>query len=253
MNPEIRIAVAGRNALADALVQAFRHAERVECTVWTPAFQGPCDLVVETENRDLAVKKQVLRDIETRIAGNIPMLVSTLGISATEAASWLEEPQRLIGFAAFADLAHGELIECALPLQAAPSSVHQAAVESAFKTIGKEVEWIQDETGGVFPRILSMIVNEAAYALMENIASPEDIDAAMRMGTNYPFGPLAWGDRVGLDDVHAVLSGLHRDLGEDRYRPAPLLRKMVLAGWYGQRTGRGFYNYEREEAKELMK
>jgi len=253
MNPEIRIAVAGRNALADALVQAFRNAERVECIVWTPEFPGECDLVVETENRDFDFKKQLLRDIEATISDHIPILSSTLGISATEAASWLKKPERLMGFAAFADLDHAELIECMLPLQGDPALGHQAAAERAFAAIGKEVEWIQDETGGVFPRILAMIVNEAAYALMENIASPEDIDAAMRLGTNYPYGPLAWGDRVGLDDVLSVLTGLHRDLGEDRYRPAPLLRKLVLAGWLGQRTGRGFYNYADEKAKELMK
>lgn len=252
MTPEIRIAVAGRNALADALLEAFRHSEQVECTVWTPEYHGPCDLVVETENRDLAAKKQALLDIESSISANTPILTSTLGISATEAASWLKKPQRVMGFAAFADLAHAELIECMLPLQG-ESAGFQAVAEKVFQSIGKEVEWVQDETGGVFPRILSMIINEAAFALMEKIASPEDIDAAMRMGTNYPFGPLAWGDRVGLDDVYAVLSGLHRDLGEDRYRPAPLLRKLVLAGWHGQKAGRGFYNHEQEEAKELMK
>jgi 3-hydroxybutyryl-CoA dehydrogenase len=88
-----------------------------------------------------------------------------------------------------------------------------------------------------------MIINEAAFALMEGVASAEDIDTAMKLGTNYPLGPLEWADRIGLDQVLAVLEGLQAEYGDDRYRPAPLLRQLVRAGHCGQSTGRGFHSY----------
>ncbi|WP_243633247.1 3-hydroxyacyl-CoA dehydrogenase family protein [Paenibacillus xerothermodurans] len=113
-------------------------------------------------------------------------------------------------------------------------------------------QWVADETGAVFPSILSMIINEAAFTWMEKAASAEDIDTAMRKGTNYPLGPLEWADDIGLDELLAVLSGLQRDLGEDRYRPAPILRKLVHAGWLGKRAGRGFYNYVDQPSKEMV-
>lgn len=105
---------------------------------------------------------------------------------------------------------------------------------------------MQDEVGLVYARILSLIINEAAFGLMEGIASPQDIDTAMRQGTNYPMGPLEWADTVGVDDIVAVLNGLHREIGEDRYRPAPLLRKLLYAKRLGLQSGRGFYTYPEE-------
>jgi 3-hydroxybutyryl-CoA dehydrogenase len=95
----------------------------------------------------------------------------------------------------------------------------------------------------ILPRIVCCLVNEAAYALMENVAQPRDIDAAMKLGTNYPYGPLEWGDLIGLDVVLAVLRGLYDEFGDDRYRPAPLLKQMVRAGRLAKKSDRGFYNY----------
>ncbi len=100
------------------------------------------------------------------------------------------------------------------------------------------------------PRMLSLIINEAARSLDEGVALAEEIDVAMRLGTNYPQGPLRWGDEIGLDEVLAVVEGLQRETGEDRYRPAPLLKKMVHAGWTGVASGRGFYAYEGRKAGE---
>ncbi len=108
---------------------------------------------------------------------------------------------------------------------------------------------VKDAAGLTFPRILSLIVNEAARALEEGVASAEEIDVAMRLGVNYPQGPLKWADEIGLDEVLAVLEGLQRETGEDRYRPAPLLRKLVSSGFVGEIAGRGFYCYNEGQVK----
>jgi 3-hydroxybutyryl-CoA dehydrogenase len=119
-----------------------------------------------------------------------------------------------------------------------------AEAERFFRALGKETITVKDAPGLTFPRILSLIINEAARALDEEVATAEEIDIAMRLGVNYPSGPLRWADQIGLDEVLAVLEGLHRETGDDRYRPAPLLEKMVLAGWLGEQSGRGFYSYK---------
>jgi 3-hydroxybutyryl-CoA dehydrogenase len=116
--------------------------------------------------------------------------------------------------------------------------------EGFFSALGKETVRVKDLAGLVFPRILSLIINQAARSFDEGIATAEEIDIAMRMGTNYPLGPLRWADVIGLDEVLAVLEGLERETGDDRYRPAPLIKKMVQAGWLGEATGKGFYDYK---------
>jgi 3-hydroxybutyryl-CoA dehydrogenase len=103
---------------------------------------------------------------------------------------------------------------------------------------------VTDGAGLVAPRIVSLIVNEAAHALMEGVASAEDIDSAVRLGANYPHGPLEWADLIGVDQVYAIIRGMAEEFREDRYRPAPLLRKMVSAGWMGRAAGRGFFKYQ---------
>jgi 3-hydroxybutyryl-CoA dehydrogenase len=101
----------------------------------------------------------------------------------------------------------------------------------------------EDSVGAVLPRIVANLVNEAAFALTEGIAEAHDIDEAMKLGTNYPHGPLAWGDRIGLDQVAGIITALAAAYGSDRYRLAPALRQLALAGWWGKRTGQGFYAY----------
>jgi 3-hydroxybutyryl-CoA dehydrogenase len=108
---------------------------------------------------------------------------------------------------------------------------------------------VKDTPGLTFPRILSLIINEAARSLEEGVASAEEIDVAMRLGVNYPQGPLKWADQIGLDEVLAVLEGLQRETGEDRYRPATLMKKLVIAGFLGETSGRGFYTYKEGQVK----
>ena len=131
------------------------------------------------------------------------------------------------------------MLELAGGLRTQEASLQQA--ENFVTSLGKETVRVKDQPGLVFPRILSLIINEASRSLDEGIAPVGDIDLGLRLGTNYPLGPLRWADQAGLDEVLGVLEGLQRETGDDRYRPAPLLKKMVLAGWLGEAAGRGFY------------
>lgn len=198
-------------------------------------------LAVEVNNLDLDAKKEQLREIDRLLAPSVPVLTTSLAVTATEAASWTRHSERVCGFGTLVPLAERQLFEVAPALQTGAAAIE--AAQALFHSLGKEVEIVEDEVGLVFPRILTLIINEAAFALMEKIASPEDIDIAMKKGTNYPFGPLEWADRIGLDEIYAISRGLQRDLAEERYRTAPLLRKLVLAKRFGVRSGQGFYSY----------
>ena len=213
------------------------------------SLDSSAHIVIEMNNLDLEKKKEDLQKAEKWYGENTLILSTTLGISATEAASFLKHPSRLIGYGFFGSWEDIKLVELAPALQSKSTYIDQAA--AFFQALGKETEVVQDEVGLVFPRVLSLIINEAAFALTEGIATAEEIDLAMQKGTNYPMGPLAWADKIGIDNVYAVLKGLYRNLGEERYRPAPLIRKMVHAGWLGERTGKGFYEKREQERWDM--
>lgn len=248
MTTPIKVLVEGVGPQREAWQQIL--LEKGFLVVSTEDLNGEMDVqyALEVSNGDLTVKKQWVQKLDQMLPANIPLLVSTLAVTATEVASWTQYPQRVCGFGTFLPLAERNLIEFAPALQT--DHWINGRVESFFAGLEKEVEMVEDEVGLVFPRILSLIINEATFALIEGVAEPGDIDKGMKLGTNYPFGPLQWGDQVGLDEVYSVLNGLHREMKEERYRPAPLLRKMVFAGWLGEKTGRGFYMYETEKEGE---
>jgi len=169
------------------------------------------------------------------------ILSAALGHSAAEAAADIHARHRVVGFGALPPVQKGQVVELAATPWTEAAAMDQAA--GFFRGAGLEPIVVPDGPGLVFPRILCMIINEAAFALMEGVASAEDIDTAMKLGTNYPLGPLEWADRIGLDQVLAVLEGLQAEYGDDRYRPAPLLRQLVRAGQRGRSTGKGFFSY----------
>ncbi len=242
------IVVIGENLLAKELVYSLREYGFTDIALNDYQTVNSIEAVIETSNLDLEQKKRNLREIEAHISPQTLILSTTLAITATEAASWLSYPERLIGFGAFSNFKEGKLIELAPALQSDLSFLQLA--EELFLTVEQETEVVQDEVGLVYPRILSMIINEAAFSLIEGTASVEDIDEAMKKGTNYPLGPLEWAEKIGIDDVYAVLTGLYREFGEERYRPAPLIRKLVHAGWTGVESGKGFYYHQNRNVKE---
>lgn len=203
---------------------------------------------VEVNSVDLQAKKRQVRELDDLLPPHVPIMTTSLSITATEVASWTQHPGRVCGFGTLVPLIERELIEIAPALQTNDATL--LATEAFFQSLGKETEAVNDEVGLVFPRILTLIINEATFALMEKAATARDIDIAMKKGTNYPYGPLEWADRIGLDEVFAISRGLQRDLAEERYRTAPLLRKLVLAGRVGVRSGQGFYPYEGQAGVE---
>jgi 3-hydroxybutyryl-CoA dehydrogenase len=207
------------------------------------AFQGTSDVevAIEIHNESAAAKQELLIAMVDAIPYNALVLTSALATSATQAASWVLRPERAIGFGVLPPLKPGGLVELAPALQTSTESLERA--ERFWKELGLEPVVVSDGPGLVRARIVCCLINEAVSALMEGIATAEDIDKAMKLGTNYPYGPLEWADYLGLDAVLGVMKGLFEEWGDDRYRPSPLLRRMVVAGRLGKKTGRGFYNY----------
>lgn len=202
------------------------------------------EVVIAVQDTSAVAKREVLVALSALAPAGALLLASALATSATAAAAWVRSPARVVGFGVVPPMPDEGVVELAAALQTSPEALAQA--ELFWRGLGQTPVRVADGPGLVRARMVCCLINEAAGLLMEEIASAADIDLAMRLGTNYPHGPLAWADLIGLDVVLGVMTGLFEEWGDDHYRPAPLLRRMVAAGWLGRKSGRGFYTYPEE-------
>ncbi|MFY9327421.1 MAG: 3-hydroxybutyryl-CoA dehydrogenase [Georgfuchsia sp.] len=199
------------------------------------------DLVIEAATENLPVKLRILKQIEDNVGEHTIIATNTSSISITQLAATLNHPSRFIGTHFFNPVPLMALVELISGLQTSDQT-HAKAREFVI-TIGKSPITVKNRPGFVVNRILCPMINEAVFVLDEGLATAEDIDAGMKLGCNHPIGPLALADLVGLDTLLSVMEVFYEGFNDPRYRPAPMLKEMVAAGYLGRKSGRGFYHY----------
>ncbi len=200
-----------------------------------------CDLVVEAVVERFDVKREVLSALDGMLPETSILATNTSSISITRLGAATGRADRVIGMHFMNPVPVMQLVEIIRGL--ATSQATYDAVESATRNLGKTPVEVNDSPGFVSNRVLMPMINEAVFCLQEGVGSPEAIDTVMKLGMNHPLGPLALADLIGLDVCLDILRVLHEGLGDDKYRPCPLLVKMVDAGYLGRKSGRGFHDY----------
>ena len=221
---------------------------RVDTSTSVDQGVADADLVVEAVPEKAELKAELFARLDGAAPPRAILASNTSSISITQIAAHTGRPERVIGMHFMNPVPVMQLVEVIRGL--ATSDATTDAVMDLSRALGKTPVEVNDFPGFVSNRVLMPMINEAVFALMEGVAEPEAIDTVMKLGMNHPMGPLALADLIGLDTCLNILEVLHRELGDDRYRPCPLLRKYVAAGWLGRKSGRGFHRYDGPPAHE---
>ncbi|MBZ0118772.1 MAG: 3-hydroxybutyryl-CoA dehydrogenase [Sandaracinaceae bacterium] len=199
------------------------------------------DLVVEAATERLEIKSEIFRAADRAMKAGAILASNTSSISITKLAALTSRPERVIGMHFMNPVPVMKLVEIVRALQTSEQTYDET--RKIAEAMGKTVITSKDMPGFIVNRMLIPFLNEACFALQEGLGTPEDIDTGAKLGLNHPLGPLALADLIGLDTCLFIAEVLHREIGDDKYRPAAILRNYVAAGWLGRKTGRGFYTY----------
>jgi 3-hydroxybutyryl-CoA dehydrogenase len=223
-------------------VEAAEALERIRGVVPLEEVKG-CERVIECAPEDEELKRDLLERLDGIVSEDSIIATNTSSLSVTKLASCVKRPGHFVGMHFFNPVPAMKLVEIVRGMRTNDSTV--AAVRGLAEELGKVPIEVKDSPGFIVNRVLFPMINEAAFALQQGVASADGIDECMKLGCNHPLGPLALADLVGLDVVYAILDSLYREYGEPRYAPCLEIKKRVEAGWLGRKSGRGFYTYDR--------
>ncbi len=219
---------------------------RIEFTTELPKTAG-CDLLIETINEDFAAKKQLILELDAVLAPEIPIIINTSTLSISELAHGLQNPERVLGMHFLYPVTTTRVVEVVKGQVTSDDAFEKA--RRFVRVLGKVPIQEFESPGFITTRVVMPLINEAAHVVMEGVASAAEVDLAIKLGYDFRYGPLEWADRIGLHRVLNWLEHLFRETGEPKFRPCPVIRKLVRAGHTGATVGKGFFNYDSERSR----